>query len=148
MSKIIDDAREKIAKELYLKCIKWTGTADWYYKWDEAPEEVRADWRNEADQILALSGTKDIECPECGGSGRRKQKLHRTPRPASAFPCHLCNGKKVIPYKWKVSVTLENGELPRWVDNKDWSTRYSTYEGAQKNMLNEGWVKDVRQVVE
>ena len=59
-SRIIDDAREKIADTI----VKYR------YR-DETSAFI-------ADQILALSGTTDIECPECKGvpcvSGVGKKK--------------------------------------------------------------------------
>ena len=98
MSSILDDAREKIAK---IQClIEHTGQyqADKSYNPDidelwETHNAYHRDYLAGANQILSISGTKDIECgcdlPEI---------------------CAACKGTSIIPYKWKVSVTLENGE--------------------------------------
>ena len=50
--------------------------------------------------------------------------------------------------EWEIGVHRKNGELPK-------SERYTfpiaivnAYEAGQQDMLNEGWVKKVRQVVE
>ncbi|KKL84051.1 hypothetical protein LCGC14_1968560 [marine sediment metagenome] len=98
-SKIIDDAREKIARKL---CEQRRAI----YKGFEQH------WLDKADQILALSGTTDIECPECHGM---KGFVDTGKSLGGSLPgwsdCSKCNGAGVIKYQWKVSVVLENGEL-------------------------------------
>ena len=59
-----------------------------------------------------------------------------------ANKCPNCNGTGVISYKWKVSVTLENGELPinyYSIPSQQWA-----YETSQEDMLSAKY----KQVVE
>ncbi len=91
-SKIVHDAREKIFKILFPHAT---------FKRQSDHEMI--------DQILALSGTTDIECPECKGK-RFSLIVDNGP----SVPCDRCFGTgKGGEYKWKVSVVLENGELPK-----------------------------------
>ena len=94
-SKIIDDAREKIAKTP-IETHKYRGKR--YITLDGI------------DQLLALSGTADIECPECGGNSL--EEMATASNWVKFSPCHKCNGTGVIKYPWKFSVVLEKGELP------------------------------------
>ena len=127
-SKIIDDAREKIAKTP-IETHKYRGKR--YITLDGI------------DQLLALSGTTDIECPECGGNSL--EEMATASNWIKFSPCHKCNGTGVIKHKWKVSVTLENGELPK-LDWERLSTSNITNCGkTQRDMLNEGWVKEVKE---
>ncbi len=95
-SNILDDAREKIALEI-------SHYANFHSPSDEdyIPPKVFAS------QILAISGTTDIECPECD-NGYVRDRSKRL----SFVPCPKCQGYGAIKHKWKVSVVLENGELP------------------------------------
>ncbi len=86
-SNILDDAREKISQ-----IIREYGSL-----------EITC-----ADKILALSGTTEIECPECKGS----KKLDRHFDHHYSNRCPKCNGHGVIKHKWEIGVHLENGELP------------------------------------
>ena len=121
-SKIIDDAREKIARKL---CEQRRAI----YKGFEQH------WLDKADQILALSGTTDIECPVCNGN-----------------PHIECSGPGKVEYKWKVSVVLENGELPRNKYNSSenceheagFFSTHEMYDVSQQNMLKAKY----KQVVE
>ena len=56
-----------------------------------------------ADKILAISGTTDIECYACAFD---KKMLGLRP-----LRCDPCGTTGTIKHKWKVSVTLENGEI-------------------------------------
>ncbi len=98
--KIIDDAREKIAEILEQPCdvCELEDNCDCKIRGIICPYQEK-----KAYQILALSGTTDIECPEYHGTGLDVEPSD----------CAMCNGTGVIKHKWKVSVTLENGELPR-----------------------------------
>ncbi len=109
-SKILDDAREKIALEYLAKeyglpidaiklCIKE----------NKIQENHITDAYKLVDQILNLSGTTDIECPDCKGEGSWVEKDDACN--AVGDPCDKCNGTGVIKHPWKVSVVLENGEL-------------------------------------
>ena len=80
-------------------------------KWEEWHCKDRDCAECTADQILVLSGTTDIECPECGG---RKQYLAKWGTQASWERCPSCEGTGLISSKWKVGVVLENGELPKY----------------------------------
>ena len=94
MSRIIDDARGKIAREIFGICCPG-------YEFHD--EEMYLDF---ADQILTISGTTDIECPNpiCV-----KGKIDALLRKGK---CYWCNGTGKKKIGWKVSVTLENGKLP------------------------------------
>ena len=94
---IKEDAREKIA-QCFENCDNKTIVECGSYREKYGGEGCQY---CAADQILALSGTTDIECPECGGQSK-----------SYPYTCYTCNGDGVIKHKWKVSVTLENGELP------------------------------------
>ena len=114
-SKILDDAREKIIDFLD-ECV------DDYYRKLHPLKEI-------ADQILAISGTTDIECPD----------------EATGDPDFATKTQ----HKWKVSVTLKNGELPEpceWaaINDKLVLGASSIYKVAQQDMLN----AEYRQVVE
>ncbi|KKL13442.1 hypothetical protein LCGC14_2525710, partial [marine sediment metagenome] len=61
-----------------------------------------------ANQILALSGTTDIECPDCEGYRSTFSEFSSE----SCMDCTTCGNTGVIKHPWKVSVVLENGELP------------------------------------
>ncbi len=157
MSSILDDAREKIAIGLF-KHEQGVMVADnkrlppelslgelHVSEWDRLDEPSREYWRTRADVALSASGTTDIECPECKSSGHLQHKPHKHSRYLNDCP-HCDDG--VIKYPWKVSVVLENGELPK-LDWERLSTSNITNCGkTQRDMLNEGWVKKVRQVVE
>ena len=99
MSRIIDDAREKIAKKLYKQ--RWYESQP---SWRDS--KLKSLFRNYARQILALSGTTDIECENC----EDWEKIDRGVTTVQI--CPRCQSDGVIKHKWKVSVTLENGELP------------------------------------
>ncbi len=123
MSSILDDAREKIAKKLYKQ--RWYESQP---SWKDS--KLKSLFRNYARQILAISGTTDIECPDCEGDFK---------------DCPRCDGSSVIKHKWKVSVTLENGELPEVDDTyKDFGGNDTIWEESQQSMLNAKY----RQVVE
>ncbi len=142
-TRIIDDAREKIAKELYWQSFGVPGSVkDIDTLWDG----MHINWQNKylkrADQILALSGTTDIECPECGGSGHLQHKPHKHSRYLN--DCPKCDNG-VIKHKWEVSVTLENGELPENIyKNHDWAEALHVYHATQQDMRDANY----RQVVE
>ncbi len=122
--KILDDAREKIAL-VYLA--KEYGLSVDAIKQCIKDNKIRENHITEAhklaDQILALSGTTDIECPD----------------EATGDPDFATKTR----YKWKVGVHLENGKLPEVKEDYPFER-----EETQLDMLNEGWVKEVRQVVE
>ena len=138
IDKVLDDAREKIAKELYWQsfCDK-----DSVKDIDALWKGMRIDWRNKwlekADQALAISGTTDIECPECGG----ESYIH---------PVSVCKGPGKVTYKWKVSVTLENGELPQnpLSSHKDHDHEAGYYSAHEAYDLAQEDMAKYRQVVE
>ena len=91
-----------------------------------------------------ISGTTDIECPECGGRKTVYTEEIQIKPYLKALPtkCPKCeNG--VIPYKWKVSVVLENGELPS-CNNHVFGIVNEQGMKAQKDMLSAKY----KQVVE
>ena len=128
-NKVLDDAREKIAREIFGICCPG-------YEFHD--EEMYLGF---ADQILALSGTTDIECPKCEG---KKQYLAKWGTQASWERCPRCEGTGLISSKWKVSVTLENGELPEYHRGEEATCGESCHFWEQRNMLNAKY----RQVVE
>ena len=65
-SKILDDAREKIAEKLYL--IDHPNVNDW------EKCHLKELYRARTFVSLPLSGTTDIECPICKGSRRHIQR--------------------------------------------------------------------------
>ena len=107
-SKILEDAREKIAGLLM-----------------EA--NIMHHSRDTADQILKLSGTTDIECPD----------------EATGDPDFATKTS----YKWRVSVVLENGELPHKMPqapNNEWSAGYCCGEEFMQDiMVERGYVQAV-----
>ena len=164
MSSILDDAREKIAQKLYdVWCSSRASSGGFGNPaWEDLFEATKEMWLKEADQILALSGTTDIECPVCKGKKKARQLVeYMTSR---LCECYECSGTGSIPYKWKVSVTLENGGLPVWkmgyIDypEKDGeldmehpifsSSSHKFNENQAKALHDAGYVQEVRQVVE
>ncbi len=101
MSSILDDAREKIAKELY-----YMDHLPEIHVWEKS--QMQEFYLLRANQILAISGTTDIECPDCEGYRSTFSEFSSE----SCMDCTTCGNTSVIPYKWKVSIVLENGELP------------------------------------
>ena len=87
-SKILDDAREAVIDELA--------------RWDYTSQR---DERERANSVLALSGSTDIECPDCEGYRSTFSEFCCE----SYMDCPTCGNASFIPYKWKVSVVLENG---------------------------------------
>ncbi len=128
MSKIIDDAREKIAECLY------NDSTHYEYEWDYVKKRqpsLLQMFLGKAAHVLALSGTTDIECPDCGGSGHLQHKPHKHSRYLN--DCPKCeNG--VIKHKWKVSVTLENGELPKSPDTEYVIAQYAGEEATPEDV--------------
>ena len=92
-SKVIDDAREKIAKELY-----YLDRSPEIHAWQTSMMQERYYIR--ADKILALSGTTDIECPECEGSKKVWDSLSHH----MDYPRPKCNGTGIIKHPWEVKV--------------------------------------------
>ena len=140
MSRIIDDAREKI-KSVLITTIEWA-----------CKEGITDNYLNRSvDELIALSGTTDIECPECI---KGMVYCHNSSAGKELAPSPKCDNG-TIKHEWKVSVTLENGELPgkRDTERKDstHNTKYWAFgdvcKDTQLDMLNEGWVKKVREVV-
>ena len=129
MSKVIDDAREKIAEK-----IAWH--YDKEFTWATMPEWRKDEYRYVAASIPDISGTTDIECPECKGSTYSGYNLATCP--------HCDNGH--TEYKWKVSVTLENGELPNYPGDSSFDKllKSDIYLNSQDDMLSARY----RQVVE
>ncbi len=99
-SKILDDAREKMLCELEV----YTAAFVAHTESEISTEEFVLYLEDFKEQSLALSGTTDIECPDCMGQGSTFI--------AHPVYCPRCNHSGVLQYPWKVSVTLENGELP------------------------------------
>ena len=138
-SKILDDAGGDMA----LLFCKW------------CPHDCREFTREEkigclaaggfVDELKALSGTTDIECPECyQGQVPDALKINKP----YTRKCPECDGTGVIKHKWKVSVTLENGKLPEYnsafADKLLDDAALLGFQKAQHYMLNAKY----RQVVE
>ena len=161
------DIREQIAELEHEQWIAWSKNiaetdnisieraerwAKLWIPYSELTEDQKDQDRIWADKILALSGTTDIECLECEGN---KGTDDISPSYYDQA-CPKCNGTGVIPYKWKVSVVLENGELPespyRVVPEGGFSLSHkdkvSAYLHSQEDMKDAGYVQEVRQVVE
>ena len=107
-SKILDDARKEVTRIVKIHTLCHEGEA-----------------LGASGNILALSGTTDIECPD----------------EATGDPDFATKTR----YKWKVSVVLENGELP----NNPYSDRLAgelplIYSESQQEMLHARY----KQVVE
>ena len=160
--KVIDDAREKIILEFrpfHPSCMM-CGLEGECFANDEKLGNKKGEYRRnpllcvaaqkDADQILALSGTTDIECPKCKGGNWQ----HPTLGELHSCECPKCNGQPSN-YKWKVGVTLENGELPDMSICPNHNYRYTGKNcticilrqrewAGQESMLNAGY----RQVVE
>ncbi len=151
--KILDDAREKIAELEHEQWIAWSKniaetdnisierTERWAKLWipyAELTEAQKDQDRIWADKTLALLGTTDIECPDCMGQGSTFI--------AHPVYCPRCNHSGVLQYPWKVSVTLENGELPKIPYSPQYANGwlYRGYKESQEDMLNAKY----RQVVE
>ncbi|KKL60809.1 hypothetical protein LCGC14_2201620 [marine sediment metagenome] len=118
--KILEDAREKIASVLLQVFNDGFVLGEIGMGGDSETVDAALD------QILAISGTTDIECPD----------------EATGDPDFATKTR----YKWKVSVVLENGELPE--NNYTVPDLRLGYQFAQRDMGTSGWVKEVRQVVE
>ena len=91
-SKIIDDAWRKIAGYLY--------EAYGGGSWGNAAEADRAESLADAGAILTLSGTTDIECPDCEGEGTGEWGGNGIMFGFEA--CPKCNGAGSIPYRWEI----------------------------------------------
>ena len=173
-SDILDDAREKIAQSMFNKDY-WLRTNPHMNRadkdWKQASDTARKYWLELASVAQALSGTTDIECPECRGHvGMFSGSYHcylcgkpfRIPDEQAEwiahqkdceYNCPKCDAG-VIKHKWKVSVTLENGELPknpltshRERDHEaGFYSAHEAYDLAQEDMAE--YVQEVRQVVE
>ncbi len=124
MRSILDDAREKIADEIKSWPLLALKGGSPYYTL-------------KATQILAISGTTDIECP-ANGCVKGQYMMHD-----KHYTCRLCLGMGTIQSKWKVSVTLENGELPELGDYGNDTINTAT-RTAELNIL----LARYRQVVE
>ncbi|KKN37019.1 hypothetical protein LCGC14_0767790 [marine sediment metagenome] len=130
-SKILDDAREKIAKEYF-------AATDEEYREGDGKRCIFVD------QILNLSGTTDIECPECNGMGFL---VVGAGDHEATDKCPACKETGLIKYPWKVSVVLENGEIPEpdilMYTHSNPSTYFISLQ-TQKSMLDANY----KQVVE
>ena len=91
-----------------------------------------------ADRILATSGTTDIECENCEGWEKIDKGV------TTVHICPRCQSEGVIKHRWKVSVTLENGELPEYHRGEEATCGESCHFWEQQNMLNAKY----KQVVE
>ena len=90
-SKILDEVREKIAN-----IINKNLEHDWDMSFAGLGRECML---KSADQILSLSGTTDIECPECV-----KGMVMPVVTDPSHLSCGKCHGENVIKHKWKIVV--------------------------------------------
>ena len=109
MSTILDDVREKIQDILQEVALLMETEGKFYCGVD----------KTYADQILALSGTTDIECPTCEGGGYFPNDDTGEPNPpVGGIRCPAWCDNGVIKHPWKVSVTMENGKLPE-IPRKD-----------------------------
>ncbi|KKN01398.1 hypothetical protein LCGC14_1128120 [marine sediment metagenome] len=109
-NKILGDAREKMCDIICGNC----PTLDACTKEEHT---ICTDFPKMMADVFALSGITDIKCPECGGDGIKPVD---TPFSGSlpSIDCPKCDNG-VIKHPWKVSVTLENGELPEDIKNYD-----------------------------
>ena len=140
-SKILDDAREKIAEiGLEHRRIVNALSRDEGMSLVERRENIVIEKEHFADQILALSGTTDIECDDECHIGE------------ATYPdCRTCHGTGVIKHKWEMGVHLKNGELPKSIYeaegvgymNECAVSSLRGYRDAREDMLN----KKYRQVV-
>ena len=134
-SRILDDVREKIASKFMVLCEDCGHGKNLKDDCPHLDEDVCMWQRELANDTLALSGTTDIECPVCNGN-----------------PHIECSGPGKVEYKWKVSVVLENGELPRNKYNSSenceheagFFSTHEMYDVSQQNMLKAKY----KQVVE
>ena len=143
--KVIDDAREKIAQKL-------ASMDNW--RFDDLKEHstsfnegapTKDHYIRRANEVLAISGTTDIECPECGGEAVFENI--NTGGFVSGIICSKCNGTGVIKEPWEMGVHLKNGKLPENpypCDTPEHTARHFA--------CNEGFalmsIKKYRQVVE
>ena len=106
-----------------------------------------------------ISGTTDIECPECEGNGCPNKVTYsiHLGYAIDGHSCPKCGNTGVIKYPWKVSVVLENGELPkdelaelvlRQTEAIGFEEAPHPYYKSQQDMVDAGYVQEVRQVVE
>ena len=137
-SKILDEAREKIAEHLYNDSTQYE--YEWSYVKEKQPSLLQM-FLGKANHVLALSGTTDIECPTCQGT-------RMWGGPGINDECDDCEGKGVVKHKWEIGVHLENGELPECPYPIDVAGSSRGWKQCTQDMLNEKWVKEVRQVVE
>ena len=132
-SKILDDARKELAKWLYYYGI--IGIDCDVPRWEERTEAEREYFMGKATEILAISGTTDIECPDCEGEGTGEWGGNGI---MFGFePCPKCNGAGSIPYEWEMGVHLKNGELP---PNPRLDAGYFT----QEDIASAGYVQRVK----
>ena len=122
-SRIMDDAREKITEILEQPC----DVCELEDNCDCKTRNIICPYQEKkADQILAVSGTTDIECPD----------------EATGDPDFATKTR----YKWKVSVVLENGEIPEpdilMYTHSNPSTYFISLQ-TQKSMLDAGYVQVV-----
>ena len=142
MSKILDDAREKIGGELLAMGM--------FYKTNEAIMRnhlvAGIELKERTNRILAISGTTDIECSECKG-----QKWVWENHGSEGYQqdeCSTCHGNGIIKHKWEMGVHLENGELPEIAEWAYGKAAKLDAEVIQEDMIKAGYVQEVRQAVE
>ncbi len=140
--KVIDDAREKIAQKL-------ASMDNW--RFDDLKEHstsfnegapTKDHYIRRANEVLAISGTTDIECPECGGEAVFENI--NTGGFVSGIICSKCNGTGVIKEPWEMGVHLKNGELPDKISHAGHGvTTLELCEFIQQDMLDAGYVQKV-----
>ena len=121
MSSILDDAREKIARQLYEDWNQdYEKPSMWPIVWGDLPDYRKQSYLDWVDEYaLSLSGTTDIECPGCKGDTRMFSGNYHCSHCGKAFQiaeqaefiahqsdcdyvCPKCDNG-VIKHKWKIA---------------------------------------------
>jgi hypothetical protein len=114
----LDEMREKIAKLMAFQ--DWDSGLIGERDWEKLMEEDKAQYMNDANQILSL------ETDTCWIAVVRKEpELPKNPYP-------LVNGVRY-------DLAQDDGDIPTVIDG----SCYRGYDIAQQDMLKQGWVKEV-----
>ena len=104
--KIKDEAREKIAEDLYFDGEHFEEGTVAAATWRDMPDGMRKEYLARADQILSLSGEIDEVCPTCEGGGKLQMVADKQPINLTV-PCNDCNGTGTIKKKWHIEIVEE-----------------------------------------